>query len=89
MHLTTQQIHEAVRDPEWQKVRLSMKGETTRQKLDICRDWLESSPGVEASKIRLVQVQNYLNALSRGGLVAPLPLQLPVAEQIERAVILR
>ena len=89
MHLTAQQIQVAVSDPEWQKVRRSMKGKTTQQNLDICRSWLQDSPNVQASKTRLVQVQNYLNALSRGGQLAPLPLQLPVSEQIEQAVILR
>lgn len=52
----------------WQKVRLSMKGKPTHEKLAILLDW--NNKGVadpELATATLVQVYNYLGALRRGG----------------------
>lgn len=57
-------IAPSVRDPEWQKFRLSMKGVRTITKINMLRDWYVSRGG---SLKAWVQVTNYLNALKRGG----------------------
>lgn len=64
------QVH-CVRNEEWQKVRLSMKGVDTSEKLAILHAWWEkhhnqamTSMGQDICEI---QVGNYLGALRRGG----------------------
>ena len=54
---------EAVKDAAWQKVRLSMKGIPTSRKLDVLLAY--DSEGIERE--RRLRVDNYLNALKRGG----------------------
>lgn len=67
-----------VQHAEWQQIRLSMKGISTREKLQICSNWLDgmkksklSSGYIRAEEldyeVRLKQVTNYLGALRRGG----------------------
>lgn len=58
----------AVKDAHWQNVRLSMKGMSTRQKLDILRLYLIQQKFRRAASI---QVNNYLDALRRGGQLPP------------------
>lgn len=58
----------AVNDAHWQKVRLQMKGMSTRQKLDILRLYLIQQKYQRAASI---QVNNYLDALRRGGQLPP------------------
>ena len=67
--LTREQIDEAVDDAAWQHFRLSLKGTTTSDKLEQLDAYLEV--GDQASQLELerrqVRVDNYINALLRGG----------------------
>ena len=63
-----------VRDAEWQKTRLSMKGKSTATKLAILLKWRdkhvvrERFDGFKLITFRCeVQIDNYLGALRRGG----------------------
>lgn len=75
----------AVHDPDWQKVRLSMKGVTTQRKLEILKDWREINMAYSGAEyIRgvlderaKIQIDNYLGALRRGG-------QLDMQNMIQR-----
>ena len=64
------QVH-CVRDASWQKVRLSMKGVTTSEKLAILHAYWDKWHGKmftsAGTDICEVQVGNYLGALRRGG----------------------
>jgi hypothetical protein len=70
MGLTRREIDEAVRDSAWQNVRLSMKGKPTERKLNTLHEWLTLGQPT-GDVMREVQVLNYLNAMSRGGLIKP------------------
>ena len=61
--LTQAEILRAVKDPDWQRFRVSLKGKTTEQKLRELERWLELHPGRDAE----IRVTNYINALKRGG----------------------
>lgn len=60
-----------VRDANWQRCRLSMKGKATHEKLAILKDWRENNAQYRTTgQIDLrtqVQIDNYLGALRRGG----------------------
>lgn len=59
-----------VQDAEWQKFRLSLKGQSTTDKLDrLVAYWRVNMNGASAEReIRIrCQVTNYLYALKRGG----------------------
>lgn len=64
MQLTRSEIMEHIKCPEWQAIRVSMKGTTTRHKLLRCKKHLIDQEYSHAAK---VQVMNYVNALKRGG----------------------
>jgi len=64
MTLTKAEIAHAVVDEGWQAFRLRMKGLPTAKKLRSLDDWLCMNPG---SRMAEVQVENYRNALKRGG----------------------
>jgi hypothetical protein len=57
-----------VDDPEWQQFRLSLKGMSTEQKLDAldARRYTMGMIGTFNRKAE-VQIDNYINALRRGG----------------------
>jgi hypothetical protein len=55
-----------MQDPEWQKLRISMKGIPTHEKLVKLRSWWHTHAR-EAALRTEVQVGNYLGALRRGG----------------------
>lgn len=63
-------IH-CVQNAAWQKIRLSMKGKTTADKLAILKRWWDKHiVDADLNKVELaceVQVGNYLGALRRGG----------------------
>lgn len=65
----------AVKDQDWQTVRLSMKGVSLQQKYDTLLWWLEKNEGKWKAK---VQITNYVTALSRGGLIKPEDYQRPI-----------
>lgn len=75
------EVAEAVKDPVWQKIRLSMKRQPLETKYVILCGYrdamaercssLSGSPGIAAHEQRMVEVRitNYVTALSRGGLI--------------------
>lgn len=66
---TAAEISEAVKDPKWQAFRKSLKGIPTTDKLDKLHDWIVQHRDAQSIVPRLirVQVENYINALKRGG----------------------
>lgn len=66
-----------VESPSWQRVRLSMKGKNTSEKLHILEDWwtectdnaglMSTTSAIDLAYACEVQVGNYLGALRRGG----------------------
>ena len=66
--LSRKEIQEAVKDMDWQAVRIGMKGTSIRVKYDTLKWWLEKQKYTNKAKI---QVTNYVTALSRGGLIKP------------------
>lgn len=73
--MTRTEIAEAVACKKWQTFRKDMKGKPTTEKLILLRMWIAAAflCGDTCCKesVRNVQVQNYLNALARGGQVGP------------------
>jgi hypothetical protein len=77
--LTRQAIQKAVKCPTWQVIRTKhLKGLPTREKIALLGVYLEAtnylSPDGKqccTDETRWVQVYNYLNALARGGQIAP------------------
>ena len=55
-----------VEDAAWQKFRLSMKGVSTPRKLAMLQGWMQSAEKGQERRTQ-VQVDNYINALKRGG----------------------
>lgn len=81
----SQRIAQAVDDEEWQKFRLSMKGETTERKLQMLKYYYQgyyhdalSTFDKEAENIN-IRVDNYIKALCRGG-------QLHAGESLDTAL---
>lgn len=74
-HITWSEIQEAVRDPEWQKLRKTMKGMSLDWKHFLLSDYLEivkwREPSPHELRMAQVRVTNYVTALSRGGLIKP------------------
>ena len=66
-HLTHHQIATAISCPAWQVYRIRMKGTATQAKLIRCEWWLEHGCSHCSEETRGVQVDNYINALKRGG----------------------
>jgi hypothetical protein len=66
---TSEEIRKYVKDVDWQFVRLSMKGVSTRRKLVILDEWRDQRIASEGglTRARQVQIDNYINALRRGG----------------------
>lgn len=58
-----------VGDPKWQKFRRSLKGLPTTMKLDKLAEWRKGHLFIFETPTResQVQVDNYVNALKRGG----------------------
>lgn len=64
MRLTNLKIQRAIKEPQWQRVRKSLKGKPTKTKLQRLGAYAATSKNPEKARI---QVQNYINALKRGG----------------------
>jgi hypothetical protein len=79
-------VHAAVNNDDWQKVRLSMKGLPTEEKIDVLIDYYEAdnfsnhtlqSPAEWEVSHDIVQcdvcirIDNYIKALCRGGQLQP------------------
>jgi len=68
--LRMDEILTAVDDPKWQEFRESLKGVPTGQKLDHLDYYLRSTDPASSPEeicVREVRVDNYINALLRGG----------------------
>ena len=66
------EVLQAVSDPVWQSIRISMLGEPLRRKMQILEDWLDipdELTEVGSPYTKKVQVTNYVHALKRGGLI--------------------
>lgn len=63
------EILEATKSEHWQKFRKSLKGLSTRQKLLLLEEYQMCQEGMsdEDVELRLIRVDNYINALKRGG----------------------
>lgn len=74
--VSPQEVQEAVRDSEWQKVRISMKGKSLVAKYNMLCDYYNTTfwkvvGDDHAERMLNVRVTNYVTALSRGGLIKP------------------
>jgi hypothetical protein len=68
--LTKEEILQAVKDGEWQEFRLSLKGLSTQEKLERLEERMlkeERRNGGGLSREQEVRIDNYINALLRGG----------------------
>lgn len=69
------EIREAIRDAQWQQIRLSMKGMSTEDKYKTLEGYLQFKRDmlVDEHEMRMVHVRitNYVTALSRGGIIKP------------------
>jgi hypothetical protein len=68
-HVARQEIQNYVKDPEWQALRIALKGSTLKHKYTSLSAWLKVNNNSRAAQ---VQVTNYVTALSRGGLIKPI-----------------
>jgi hypothetical protein len=68
-HTPTSETLEAVRDPEWQRIRLIMKGKPTSEKLEMLNAWriVNFCEVMGLHRQTQLQIDNYINALKRGG----------------------
>lgn len=61
-------LEHAVNNSTWQKYRLAMKGKPTEEKLRMLRQWRAAHmKDGKLPKATQVQIDNYINALKRGG----------------------
>lgn len=70
----SKRIARAVDDQTWQEFRLSLKGKSTQQKLDMLHDYYNKNhKGTDEDWLETVEIRvdNYLKALARGGQLAP------------------
>lgn len=79
-HVSPQEVQEAVKDPEWQTLRRSLKGLSLQEKYDklmLYKERMWQTYLITWSFTehwwRMVEVRltNYVTALSRGGLIKP------------------
>lgn len=72
--VASRRIAEAVDNEDWQKYRLSLKGLSTRGKLDKLRSYQEQAPAECPGDLTCdycIRVDNYIKALCRGGQLWP------------------
>lgn len=91
MKFTREEIMKAIEDSEWQKFRLSLKGTDTRTKVAALKLYLHRLNGVPDKEYEQceIRVQNYLNALARGGFIEPTNKQHTVSLQLQEVAILK
>lgn len=78
-HVSPQEVAQAVGDPEWQSLRLAMKGESLETKYAMLKGYRAAMlyraehHVITPEEWRMVEVRiaNYVTALSRGGLIKP------------------
>lgn len=69
-HVYKDEVLAAVKDPEWQRIRLSMKGVSLVQKYATLKNYLRNNKEEDLRAVQ-VRITNYVTALSRGGLIKP------------------
>lgn len=73
--VSPEEVQEAVKDVQWQQIRLSMKGMLLEDKYKTLVAYLEFKQDmlVDEHELRMVHVRitNYITALSRGGIIKP------------------
>ena len=87
-YVSLDEIREAVKDAEWQKLRKEMKGRAPAEKYDMLRRYYEETSERLTSTISRVHMidslqvrcTNYVTALARGGLIEPDNLGLVAPE---------
>lgn len=67
IHCPQKETLEAIRDPDWQILRIFLKGRSLEFKYNALVNYLSK----DASRPRQLRVANYVNALRRAGLVKP------------------
>lgn len=67
-HVGKDEVSVAVKDENWQRLRLSLKGKSLQYKFDALTTYLR---GRENDRMVQVRITNYVTALSRGGLIKP------------------
>jgi len=67
MILRRAEVAEAIKDHDWQMFRLNLLGSTFHTKMIRLQEWVRTHD----DKRSKIQVQNYLNALRRGGTDCP------------------
>jgi hypothetical protein len=87
--LTPAKIQSAIQHEDWQKFRKSLKGKPTREKLNGLDYWLRDFTLSSRYEERRIQIQNYLNALARGGFIKPTNKDVGVWRQIRYAEVLK
>lgn len=81
-HVSPQEVAQAVKDPEWQALRLAMKGKSLETKYEMLKGYRATmvarldanrDNNVNVNEWRMVEVRitNYVTALSRSGLIKP------------------
>jgi hypothetical protein len=73
INIYAKRIAEAVDNEEWQRFRVSMKGKSTHEKLDMLKRYYttHSVGGQFPSDDVKIRVDNYIKALCRGGQLYP------------------
>lgn len=62
------EVQKYIQNPEWQEIRVDIKGKSLSYKYFRLKSWLEKN---NYSREAQVQSTNYVTALSRGGLIKP------------------
>ncbi len=67
--MTKEEILSSTADSDWQSFRVTMKGMTTSEKLDRLSFYRMTKllPDDSLQRVHEVQIDNYINALKRGG----------------------
>jgi len=89
VRLTPSTIQDAVRHEDWQRFRKSLKGKATPRKLGLLLVWIHDFSQESRYEQRLIQVQNYLNALARGRQIAVTDKNRGVWQQVSNAKVLK
>jgi hypothetical protein len=76
------EIMNAIACVNWQALRSSLKGTTTAKKLETLARYHDMSQLCCTPMQQDIQVINYLNALARGGQIAPLEEHMRMKETI-------
>lgn len=69
-HMYKDEVLAAVKDENWQRLRLSLKGKSLQYKFDALTNYLRTCKDEDTRAVQ-VRITNYVTALSRGGLIKP------------------